>query len=64
MKCTHENQHPIGRRLIGGVERVVFQCQDWLGAAVLVCNDLDVFMPWYTQRYGVMGQMRLEAPNA
>lgn len=27
-KCRHESQQPIGRRLIDGVQRVVFQCRD------------------------------------
>jgi hypothetical protein len=30
MNCPHMDQQPIGRRLIGDIERVVFQCQTCL----------------------------------
>lgn len=34
MKCAHINQQPICRRLIDGIERVVFQCQDCLAELI------------------------------
>jgi len=34
MKCAHASQRPICRRLIGGIERVVFQCQDCLAELI------------------------------